>query len=325
MTRTNLSSRSRITYSETFRSAFTLIEILIVICIVGILVALLLPAIGSMRELSRRASCVNNLRQFGLALGHYESAHGRFPPGTTSLQLSPHAMLLPYLEQGPLYSQINLSISAFYGSWDPPFKTLSSVRISTFVCPSDNDGLDFLKLNYSASAGWNKEKSRTTGLFPRDGFGAATASVSDGLSNTIAFSERLRSDITTAGAAGRIRPTFLVSTDPPTGSFESYMSFCRSIQPSEPPMKPVVKGVVWISGDRIATSHDHNDLPNTLTCWCQSNEGNRISVPASSLHSSRVNAAFADGHVSGVKATVDLAVWRAISTRAGQEPLKLDD
>lgn len=324
MIRSDLTSKMRIISYKKIRSAFTLIEILFVICIVGILIALLLPAVSSVRELSRKASCVNNLRQFGLALANYESVNGRFPPGTTLLQVSPHVMLLPYLEQATLYSQINLSIHIYFGAWDPPFKTVSSIRVSSFICPSDNDGMFFLKLNYSASAGWNKETSRTVGIFPRDGFGATTASVNDGLSNTITFSERLRSEIKTNGSTGRIRPTFLLPPDPRSASFESYLSSCRSIQPSEPPMKPVVKGVVWISGDRIATSHDHNDLPNTLTCWCQSNEGNHISVPASSLHSGLVNAAFADGHVSSIKTSLDLAVWRAISTRSGQEPQKLD-
>src|SRR5438477_3494477 len=94
-----------------FRACFTLVELLVVIAIIGVLVALLLPAVQSAREASRRIKCANNLKQIGLALQNYENTFKILPMGTmnvasanaatqTANNASPHPMLLPYLEQG---------------------------------------------------------------------------------------------------------------------------------------------------------------------------------------------------------------------------------
>ena len=91
------------------RSGFTLVELLVVIAIIGILIALLLPAIQAAREAARRSACINNLKQFGLALHNFENIHRVFPPSIggpvdSGLQTgwSAQALLLPYLEQGNL-------------------------------------------------------------------------------------------------------------------------------------------------------------------------------------------------------------------------------
>ena len=97
-------------------SAFTLVELLVVIAIVGVLVALLLPAVQAAREAARRMQCQNNLRQMALALHNFESIAKKYPPGgvypiqTVSGDVySVQARLLPFLEQGNLYAQIDLS------------------------------------------------------------------------------------------------------------------------------------------------------------------------------------------------------------------------
>lgn len=95
------------------RAAFTLVELLIVIAIIGMLVALLLPAVQQAREAARRSSCQNNLKQLGLALHLYEEANKAFPPGCTlavgvpSKSWSVHARILPYVEETSLHSLIN--------------------------------------------------------------------------------------------------------------------------------------------------------------------------------------------------------------------------
>src|SRR5438105_12778965 len=105
------------------RRGFTLIELLVVIAIIAVLIALLLPAVQAAREAARRAQCINNLKQLGLAVANYESANGSYPASYGSAadttlanqwstwgSWSPTALLLPYLEQKPLYDAINFNV-----------------------------------------------------------------------------------------------------------------------------------------------------------------------------------------------------------------------
>ena len=133
--------------------AFTLIELLVVISIIGVLIALLLPAVQSAREAARRAQCVNNLKQIGVALFNYESSVGTFPPGYIDYQNNPNntpdldmgpgwgwaAMMLPILEQQPLYNSINFSLGITVVS--NPASAANSTAVVTslavFQCPSD--------------------------------------------------------------------------------------------------------------------------------------------------------------------------------------------
>src|SRR5712671_3528288 len=93
------------------RRGFTLIELLVVIAIIGILVALLLPAVQAAREAARRMQCGNNTKQLALAMHNYHDVYGSFPPGRTSSNISAHAHLLPYIEQGNLYQLVDFSSS----------------------------------------------------------------------------------------------------------------------------------------------------------------------------------------------------------------------
>lgn len=120
---------------------FTLIELLVVIAIIGLLVALLLPAVMSAREAARRAQCSNNLRQIGLALHGYHDLHSLFPPGgwewrpygnTTKRQLAWSMLILPHLEQAPLYNTLNI-LRPFDS---PANSTGASTILSVFLCPS---------------------------------------------------------------------------------------------------------------------------------------------------------------------------------------------
>src|SRR5271166_5939994 len=98
------------------RRGFTLIELLVVIAIISVLIALLLPAVQSAREAARRAQCVNNLKQLGLAIMNYESSNGCFPPGAIQWQISPYdcsvpirqygmfLMVMPFMEQTTIYN-----------------------------------------------------------------------------------------------------------------------------------------------------------------------------------------------------------------------------
>jgi prepilin-type N-terminal cleavage/methylation domain-containing protein len=115
---------------------FTLIELLVVIAIIAILIALLLPAVQQAREAARRSSCKNNLKQLGLALHNYHDTHGKFPPGGMSAgnQLSWCAMILPNIDQAPLYQQFNFSTPTYTS-----FNALGLPRIPVFLCPSSGN------------------------------------------------------------------------------------------------------------------------------------------------------------------------------------------
>src|SRR5262249_6085402 len=133
------------------RSGFTLIELLVVIAIIAVLIALLLPAVQAAREAARRAQCVNNMKQIGLALHNYHTSINTFPMGMSLAWVSQsgyyadwtdwsaHALLLGYLEQQPLYNAANFKQACCFadGIADSYNSTVYLTRISGFLCPSD--------------------------------------------------------------------------------------------------------------------------------------------------------------------------------------------
>lgn len=177
------------------RRGFTLVELLVVIAIIGVLVGLLLPAVQAAREAARRMQCANNLKQLALAVQSYESAFKTFPP-TISGSGQPGnprggglfswiAMVLPQLEQGPLFQTINFSapMSSVLSASSPNYLVLNiradhtnaraaAARISTLLCPSD----PWVQTEYAGTAspapgsyagnlGWIRQ---TTGILGED-------------------------------------------------------------------------------------------------------------------------------------------------------------
>jgi prepilin-type N-terminal cleavage/methylation domain-containing protein/prepilin-type processing-associated H-X9-DG protein len=137
------------------RRGFTLIELLVVIAIIAVLISLLLPAVQSAREAARRAQCVNNLKQIGLAVHSYASSMDSLPPSGSSHSTAgltgyhepvanPYGMkprILPYMEQQVVYNSINFSIDPEWGfdtsGWETANTTAKSISIASFLCPSD--------------------------------------------------------------------------------------------------------------------------------------------------------------------------------------------
>jgi prepilin-type N-terminal cleavage/methylation domain-containing protein/prepilin-type processing-associated H-X9-DG protein len=135
------------------RRAFTLIELLVVIAIIAVLIALLLPAVQQAREAARRTQCKNNLKQLGLALHNYHDTANKFPSGYVQVDLAnPNthlrhgwgAMILPYLDQAPLYATLQFSVDGPLAEW--------SKELPAWKCPSDPDTLGLASWD-SATAG----------------------------------------------------------------------------------------------------------------------------------------------------------------------------
>lgn len=137
------------------RRGFTLVELLVVIAIIGLLVALLMPAIQSARSAARKTSCTNNLKQIGLAFSNYESAKRLFPPSNTQslkdvnsytevLPTEPmHSwatLVLPYIEQAPLFEQMDLKVHCLR---DPNLLAAATV-VPVYRCP-EYQGLEFVQ------------------------------------------------------------------------------------------------------------------------------------------------------------------------------------
>jgi prepilin-type N-terminal cleavage/methylation domain-containing protein/prepilin-type processing-associated H-X9-DG protein len=289
------------------RRAFTLVELLVVIAIIGILIALLLPAVQAAREAARRAQCSNHLKQLGLALHNYHDTHRAFPPGgMTDNGLSWIVMILPFIEQKPLYDQFNFDAGDYHEAGK---LEVSLTRIDTLLCPScpiersnlggtlekwphDSSGEDTYTTHYvgvMGPLGTNPQTGRPYGYDPVPTHGGYATDgvlhknskvkfrdISDGTSNTFALGEI---------------------------SWKGYAKF-----------RSWVRGAT-LSGDTAMGSAKNVSEPiNAGAPYGNFNDG-----AFGSQHPGGTHFGFCDGSVTFVSENVDHAVYLSTASRNGDE------
>ena len=303
--------------------AFTLVELLVVIAIIGILVALLLPAIQAAREAARRAQCVNNVKQLGIAMQNYHDVHKALPMGNYSCCWGTWQMaILPFIEEqqlGDLYTWLPKGAPSYdYNyTYDQNNKTVptqnlkvTQSRITTLTCPSDEPQTLAVLVpggtyhNYVANYGNTNHVGSSALLGPKYAGSPFIGSdpnpptpilipfkkIVDGLSKTLMFSE------TVQGRDGDLRgftwwgwSAGFETIATPNGNDPDLMQnaqYCNPVIPNPP---------------------------------CAQASGSNFRAAARSRHPGGVNVAMCDASVQYVVDDVDLITWRAASTTRGQE------
>ncbi len=332
------------------RRGFTLVELLVVIAVIGILVALLLPAVQAARETARRLQCRNNLKQIGLALHNYLSSNRVFPssfciePGTVLItdngSWSVHGRILPYMEQNTAYSRVRLDIA-----WDEQLDTdVPTLRIDNYLCPSEIH--DQVRVNasgpyvYPQTYGFNFGSwlvyDPATG---KDGDGAfyansrlRPADYRDGLSNTLAAAEvkAFTSYFRNTADPGPTVPDLPsdLSAFTPGASFRLGPEVNDNTGHTEWPDGRVHhSGITTVFTPNTAVDYVHTDGRTYDIDYNSMQEGKSATQPtyaavtARSYHPGIVNVLWMDGSSRSISDLITPTVWRALGTRSGGEIL----
>ncbi|MGP0062454.1 MAG: DUF1559 domain-containing protein [Isosphaeraceae bacterium] len=329
------------------RPGFTLIELLVVIAIISVLIALLLPAVQSAREAARRMQCTNNLKQLGLALNSYHASWNGFPVGflyayqgilpnssASQYRWSVLAQMAPYLEQANVFNAINFNFpiahmpttgGALFWPYFEANTTAMATQVAMFLCPSDGAAPPAVgtgPTNYAFCSGDGSNGGDATnadGVFIL-GPSLSVASVTDGTSQTAAASEQ------SLGIAGPYSQPAPTPTPMPWSRAMSRVAAAPLTDAAcavAPDGWLLNKGSSWWDGNYQNALYNHYLPPNANRpdCIVYHNPGWKA---ARSYHPGGVNLLSCDGHVAFIKDSVNLATWRALSTRAGGEVVSAD-
>ncbi|WP_152049818.1 DUF1559 domain-containing protein [Tautonia marina] len=345
------------------RSGFTLIELLVVIAIIGVLIALLLPAVQSAREAARRAQCVNNLKQIGLALHNYESTNQVFPAamhggfGRVYGNFTGFHSILPFLEQSALSSAFNFDqglyaagIGTYFG-WSLPDQTTGiATQVSTFLCPSNRTQGDVGSTFQFGAVSWELSQVAVTdyvfsagsdnyvsqpflnrnlrGMSGIDVF-TRLSDVRDGTSQTMLMGEAAGgNDANPFVAVGFAENRVCV----PLEQFDQaqhfdnvmFMAFGRRRSWGS---EYIVGGLMGKTTDRLGTFYGVNDCgyPSTTDHFAPANTLSGQTLPNfRSVHPGGANFLFGDGSVKFIKDTINPLAYTALSTVAAGEVISSD-
>ncbi len=339
------------------RSGFTLIELLVVIAIIGILIALLLPAVQQAREAARRTQCKSNLKQLGIALHNYHDAHRTFPPnlipggrpgsggyiGYSQGNWGVLAYLTPFLEQTAVYGLLNLESPTYAnvgGQWvipDPNNRQAAATLVPLYLCPSDashkvssnwgvTEGIGPANYCGNMGTGFDPDGQQHGSPYEADGVFFADSSIRiadlrDGSSNTAAMSESLLGEGATA----------MGSTPPGTEqTVYKNLAFGQEINDANCAAATTwnqadPRQFSWYSGEIRCASYNHYYTPNSKFYDCIANGPASLGFIASgwkaarSYHPGGVNLLLCDGAVRFISENIDQGIWRKLATRAGGE------
>lgn len=332
------------------RSGFTLIELLVVIAIIGVLIALLLPAVQAAREAARRTQCVNNLKQLGLGLFNYESTLGAFPPalvmtGTGNRTSwfggwSVHGRILPYLEQGAMYDAINFGTP--YS--DPQNTTITAQSISVFLCPSEINrevsthsfGLAGVT-NYGMNmgdwyifGGFSAESNRGAFAVNRS---RRISEFRDGMSQTMLSAEVKTYQAYYRDCGGLANVSNSNGNYPPNADpftlVPEYGGSCGNLHSSghtewaDGHVHQTGFNTAWTPNKKIMSSNGQHDLDINGQREAQGGP-TFAAVNSRSYHPGGVNILLGDGSVKFIKDSIDGLTWRALSTLQGGEVISAD-
>ena len=322
--------------------AFTLVELLVVIAIIGILIALLLPAVQAAREAARRMQCTNNLKQMGLALHNYADANkGSFPISRwyfsvtingvlQEREVGPNVLLLDYLEQGALKEffiahAFNVTNAAGYdsdGNQTMVARDHVDARLSCYMCPSDGNksnpggaGSSLGLTNYVWNFGDHQlaqdaYNGRGAFIMNREqGAYTGLANLSDGTSNTVVFSEAVRPRAQTGFGACVAVSTTPVGTLAEIDPRELISCFDKGQNAylagiSSPGSAYDQRGFRWASFTSWYVGFS-TVLPPNSGCFGQDSQSTYVLASASSNHTGGVNSALGDGSVQFLSETIN--------------------
>lgn len=326
---------------------YTLIELLVVVFVLAVVAGLALPAVQSARESSRRLECTSQLRQISIALQSYVAREGFFPPVNSPTFLlrktsqpvsahcfSPLARMLADLGRTELFAATNFSRPPAWPENLPRNDTVMRTTVNLFLCPSDRttpvSGYGRVSYRFCLgpspwkAAGDEKQDSWTGPFTSHRAY--RPGDFRDGLSQTIGASERIQGDwVSGILSAGDYRLT-PISTQSSYGGGDWAVSQCRA-QPADLPVESR-SGESWFLSGFHFTNYNHCAPPNaemTDCAFAKAVETVQFRTivqgvfTARSRHPGGVNTARMDGSVRFVTNTIDLRVWRALSTRSGGE------